>query len=267
MVFSLIANLISGRQQRKAQRRAEYNASPAGIRKNAEAAGFNPLVFAGPGVGLGYQGTMGYAYSDALSQLGDYLDGRVTQRLQRQRLEAQNAKLKRRLTAQTVRNPSRRVLPYQPQQRRQTPYTPGRRQYQPEGSNPHIGPRPIERVESANSSGLMEIDNRFTHGPITVPGDTEPWDLWQIMAAGAIGLPQIINNRRFGVQAPYQPGRGGEFRVGGQRYRQGTREQSTVYRPRGPRSEYGRYPRIPRPQMRRIIRPPQRGPGAPGAMR
>lgn len=65
--FNLLGGLIGNNQRRK----DAYNNSPAGIRANAEAAGFNPLIFAGPSVNstAGYAPVMGSAIANAGSAI------------------------------------------------------------------------------------------------------------------------------------------------------------------------------------------------------
>lgn len=103
-IISGIGSLLGARSASRARRRAEYNNSPAGIRANAEAAGFNPLVFAGPGTGTGaqYAPVAGQMIADALSTFGGAFDETTELRQENSRLQQETERLNRRATAATL---------------------------------------------------------------------------------------------------------------------------------------------------------------------
>lgn len=61
-------------------------------------------------------------------------------------------------------------------------------------SNPLAPGRQKEIAPVTNSPGVMEIDNALTKGPVTVPGDSEPWGLDELGTAVFVGLPQAARN-------------------------------------------------------------------------
>lgn len=104
------ASLIGGIFGRNAERKAireqnEYN-NPANIRARAEAAGFNPLLFVGPGVGnqmaTGGANVMGSAIADAGLMLSEALAKRQDLR-KLDRLKDENQKLNQQVTDLTIR--------------------------------------------------------------------------------------------------------------------------------------------------------------------
>lgn len=103
-------SLIGGRKQRKAQAAARadanYRNSPQGIRDNAEAAGFNPLVFAGPGTGTGaqYAPVFGNEYAQAGAMISDAFAQEEALKIQRSELELQNKRLEE-IVKQTTLTP------------------------------------------------------------------------------------------------------------------------------------------------------------------
>lgn len=88
---SLLGGLLGNRQRKK----DAYNNSPQGIRANAEAAGFNPLVFAGPGTGTGanYAPVMGAYIADAGSAFGEGIAANEQLKMQKSELELENQRL------------------------------------------------------------------------------------------------------------------------------------------------------------------------------
>lgn len=103
-------SLFGARKQRKAQAAARadanYRNSPQGIRDNAEAAGFNPLVFAGPGTGTGaqYAPVFGNEYAQAGAMISDAFAQEEALKIQRSELELQNKRLEE-IVKQTTLTP------------------------------------------------------------------------------------------------------------------------------------------------------------------
>lgn len=106
-LISAGASLLGGMLSRNAERRGirqmnEYN-DPKNIRKRAEEAGFNPLLFVGPNVGnqtiASQGGQMGQAIADAGMALGSHIDERSEAEKQAQKLQAENDALRSRIGA------------------------------------------------------------------------------------------------------------------------------------------------------------------------
>jgi len=104
------ASLLGGIFGRNSERKAiaaqnEYN-NPANIRARAEAAGFNPLLFVGPGVGnqmaTGGSNFLGSAIADAGLMLSEALAKRQDLR-KLDRLKDENEKLSQQVTDLTIR--------------------------------------------------------------------------------------------------------------------------------------------------------------------
>lgn len=103
---NLLGGLLGNRNNKKNTAAQNFYNSPAQIRKRAEAAGFNPLAFVGPGVGLQNapaQDMMGSAVAAAASEFANGLwaakeyDGALAE------AEKQNAELRKHLTEATLR--------------------------------------------------------------------------------------------------------------------------------------------------------------------
>jgi len=105
-----LGSLLGGRKAAKEQRRAiaaqnAYN-DPSAIRARAEAAGFNPLLFVGPGVGLQTaleQPVMGQAIANAGMALASGITDAAEQSAYQSALEEQNAELRKAVERQTLR--------------------------------------------------------------------------------------------------------------------------------------------------------------------
>ncbi|MBU3036597.1 hypothetical protein [Tritonibacter mobilis] len=102
-------SFLGGRSARKQQEKMywqnRWDNLPEGIRANAEAAGFNPLVFAGPGVGngAGYQPTMGHELSTAGQVVTDASLALENQKIRRAELELENKRLEELVKRNTLR--------------------------------------------------------------------------------------------------------------------------------------------------------------------
>lgn len=108
--ISAVSSLFGGRKAAKEQARAiaaqnAYN-SPSAIRARAEEAGFNPLLFVGPGVGTQTalaQPVMGQAIANAGLAIANGVSEWEEQRAQATALEKQNAELRKALETATIR--------------------------------------------------------------------------------------------------------------------------------------------------------------------
>lgn len=104
---SLLGGVLSRNSAKKAQdRQNEYN-SPEEIRARAEAAGFNPLSFIGPGVGNQAapvaSGHMGAAVADASMLAADAINAQKREQGELAKLEQQNQQLQKQITQMTIR--------------------------------------------------------------------------------------------------------------------------------------------------------------------
>lgn len=104
---SLASGILGARSAQKAvDRQNEYN-DPANIRARAEAAGFNPLAFIGPGVGNqaapAASGHMGAAVADASMLAADAISAQKREQGELAKLEQQNQQLQKQITQMTIR--------------------------------------------------------------------------------------------------------------------------------------------------------------------
>lgn len=109
-IVSGVASLLGGRKAAKEQRRAiaEQNAynHPSAIRARAEEAGFNPLLFIGPGVGQQMtvaQPVMGQAIANAGLAMAQGISQHAETQAYAEKLEQQNAELRKALDSATLR--------------------------------------------------------------------------------------------------------------------------------------------------------------------
>ncbi len=79
--------------------------SPQGIRKNAEAAGFNPLLFTGPGTGTGaqYAPTMGNIIANTGAAMAGTLTDQEALKMQKAQLDMENQRLTELVERTTLR--------------------------------------------------------------------------------------------------------------------------------------------------------------------
>jgi hypothetical protein len=107
---SILGGLLgAGAEERAIKAQNAYN-DPSAIRARAEAAGFNPLLFIGPGVGqqtaVGGSNFMGSAIADASAMLADGLATSMAKKpsmVQLDEIKAQNAKLQAQVSNMTLR--------------------------------------------------------------------------------------------------------------------------------------------------------------------
>lgn len=107
---SAIGSLLGGRKAAKEQRRAiaaqnAYN-DPSAIRARAEKAGFNPLLFVGPGVGLQTsieQPVMGQAIANAGLALASGMMEQAEMQAQQSAVMQQNYELRKQIEKMTLR--------------------------------------------------------------------------------------------------------------------------------------------------------------------
>lgn len=111
-IGSIAGGLLGGFGARKSRKLQEkmywqnrWDNLPEGIRANAEAAGVNPLLLLGPGVGngAGYQPTMGHELSTAGQVVTDASLALENQKIRRAELELENKRLEELVKANTLR--------------------------------------------------------------------------------------------------------------------------------------------------------------------
>jgi hypothetical protein len=208
------ASLLGGILGRNAEKKAiaaqnAYN-DPAQIRARAEAAGFNPLLFVGPGVGnqmtTGGSNYMGSAIADAGMQIADQMSkNRELARLEK--LSAENKKLAEKVQNLTIRPKVGGVYAQREAynaNNRPASSTDGVRlaggggadSTGPDGLRPiatsdWIDPRREVEVKPVPSGpGIMKVENRFgTMYFPTIDGD-EPLDVLDAPSM-AVATPQL----------------------------------------------------------------------------
>lgn len=104
---SLLSGIFGSNSARKAQDRQNWYNHPTQVRARAEEAGFNPLLFVGPGVGNqaapAASGHMGAAIADSSMMLANDMQARSAEAKRLQDLETQNKKLLTDLQQATLR--------------------------------------------------------------------------------------------------------------------------------------------------------------------
>lgn len=73
-------------------------------------------------------------------------------------------------------------------------------------ANPIAPGRKKEVDPLTNSPGVFEIENELTGGPITLPGDGDPWGLDEFATAGAFGAPQVARNHSRNLMSDVRKG-------------------------------------------------------------
>lgn len=103
-LLTLAGSLIGAKKQSDARKRSDWMNSPQGIRANAEEAGFNPRVFAGPGTGTGaqYAPTMGSTIANGFALASDQLQEQQALKRQKTELEQENRRLEKVVQATTL---------------------------------------------------------------------------------------------------------------------------------------------------------------------
>lgn len=104
---SLVSGAMGARAQKKAiARQNDYN-DPVNIRERAEAAGFNPISFIGPGVGnqtaTGGGNFMGEAIANSSMMVADAIKGSAEERARLENLRLENEKLQKEIQQMTLR--------------------------------------------------------------------------------------------------------------------------------------------------------------------
>lgn len=199
-------SFLGARKNRKAQEgmhaQDTYNNSPQGIRANAEAAGFNPLTVLGSGRSFG----AGYTpiFDNDLAHLGtmveDGLGAMRQQKTKMTQLKGQNQRLQNLVERTTLGTKSPGVY-----ERRQADALANHEVGSDHvrggldnsaglGGSSWVAPgRKTEVAPYTSGSGLTEINNRGTFGPIVVPGaDGEPWGIDEVATAVIAGVPQVV---------------------------------------------------------------------------
>lgn len=208
---SLLGGVLGNRASKKAHDKDTYNNSPQGIRANAEAAGFNPLIFAGPGTGTGARYTP--AFSNPLAGAGAILsDGYYQQeqlKIQKAELEQENQRLENMAKKFSLTPPIPGLYggQYGARTKARTSGVAGSAASSvsagdADGSNTLgatgaiVAPgREVEVAKYASGPGLTEINNAITGGGVVVPGaDGEPWGIDEVATGVLVGGPQVMWN-------------------------------------------------------------------------
>lgn len=192
--LGLVGSLANNKSSKAAHASDTYNNSPQGIRANAEQAGINPLTVmsSGRSFGAGYSPT----FENAGVHLGNAVQAGFSafdrQKLQMTQLKKQNNRLQRQMESTTfdVKAPSvyeRRASNAGPETSVQAVASDHSL-----GVSSWVAPgRDVEKQPYTTGSGLTEINNRGTFGPLVVPGsDGEPWGIDELATAVVVGVPQ-----------------------------------------------------------------------------
>ena len=213
---------------------------PGWIRKGAEEAGFNPLVFAGSqqlggNFSVSAGNFMGQAIADAAMYAADAFASDPEEKLRVQNLELQNARLIKEIQQMTIRPRTPGVMetavPFTPQVVSKPEVEAMTKA--PEGLRPFADTLPVdprrevENGEIKTSSGFMVVDNPYLPGPLYAPtldGD-EPLQWYDypslaIPAAIGLGVEAFKLGDKLGAKLDDRRGTGPTYTIGGQKYRQ-----------------------------------------------
>ncbi|WP_323717587.1 hypothetical protein [Paracoccus aminovorans] len=216
---------LFGKKPKQPTPRQNLLSQAQGAREAAEKYGFNPLTmlqYGQPGGALGGGGGAPPLASiemltGGLAALDDELSGDADRRRAAERLEYDIAKLKldqarsgviaagpgasplghgvtmhRRNVADTIGSGvsplGRNNATYG-----QTTIRPVKSPFTAE--NPIAPGRNKDVAPLTNSPGAFEIQNTITGGPITIPGEGEPWGIDELATAVVVGLPQVAYNK------------------------------------------------------------------------
>lgn len=157
----------------------DYN-NPANVRLRAEEAGFNPLLFVGPGVGQqtapAASGQMGAAIADVGMMAAEKISGLAEQKARMQNLQLQNEKLQKELQQATLRPKSAGL--YGPVASAGSLTRPASRNVvsmkKPEGfdSTTHQGPEPLVSLFNPTANKWISIHPGLAKRLELSPGDT-----------------------------------------------------------------------------------------------
>lgn len=184
-LLSAGSSLLGGLFDRSQRKKDAYAISPAGIRKNSEAAGFNPLVFAGAQQSLPYGPVFGSAIANAASAgLATYQSGKRLE-LSEQRLQMDNKRLTQQLEKATL-TPVVGSKVYPTKTGKLVPDALG---------NNTVHNRPERIAPTDNLEGRVKFNNFFTFGDVSAAGsDGEPFGVSELIALTLQAGPQIMWN-------------------------------------------------------------------------
>lgn len=203
---------IKGLFSKKPKQQTPYDgimSQAAGARDASEKYGFNPLTLLQAGAGHGFSQAGGGvpplasidAIQDGLRGFDDVLSGDKARRRQADQLEIDLAKVRLDEVRRGVGMSQPSYAPRVP-----GPIT-GNRAATVVQSNVRAAPAKFSAGENivapgrkediaplTNSPGVFEMENTLTGGPITLPGEGEPWGIDELLTAGLIGIPQVLGN-------------------------------------------------------------------------
>lgn len=211
IVSSVAGGLLKRRDAKKERQRSLGDDAMrfVRLREGAEAAGFNPLT------ALEYGGTIAshpsgvaplashQALRGVVQSVSDKVTGRAERERVRDQLEIDLAKV--RLDQAIAEVQAARVPALGRASRvsaigRLTGSGPLSTRtgdaIDPRNTNPIAGNRKKEILELPNTPGVFEIENAVTGGPVTIPGDSEPWGIDELATAVIVGGPQVVANHR-----------------------------------------------------------------------
>lgn len=212
IVSSVAGGLLQKREAKKARKQSLEDEAQRfmRLREGAEAAGFNPLTalqYGGSGLASHPSGIAPLASTQAIQgvikSVSDYATGATERQRVRDQLDIDLAKV--RLDQAVAQVQAARVPPLG---RSAAMSASGRvtgsgplstrtgKAIDPRNTNPIAGNREKDILELSNSPGVFEMENAITGGPITIPGDSEPWGIDELATAAIVGGPQVVYNHR-----------------------------------------------------------------------
>ena len=63
-----------------------------------------------------------------------------------------------------------------------------------QGENPDAPGRKEDIAPLTNSPGFFEVENSWTGGPVSIPGEGEPWGIDELGTALVVGVPEVLGN-------------------------------------------------------------------------
>lgn len=214
-----LASAFGGGSKGAPSARENIMKAAQGARQASEEFGFNPLTLLGSGAAMGGGGGGSppplaslQVLTEGLEGLDDISSGDAARRRQAEQLEIDLAKLKldqarsgvipsQSMASETVsRTPSPIGVAhgtYAATNVRQAPprmATASAARFEAKGKNPIAPGRKDDVAPLTNSPGVFVMENAITGGPITIPGEGEPWGVDELATAAVIGVPQIAYN-------------------------------------------------------------------------
>ena len=223
-VVAGLAGAFGGGSKGAPSARENIMKAAQGARQAQEAYGFNPLTMLGSGAGMAGGGggsppplASVQLLTEGLEGIDDVSSGDAARRRQAEQLEIDLAKLRldqarsgvipsQAMASETVsRTPSpigvahgtyaaTNVRQVPPRLATASAAPASALKFEAKGKNPIAPGRKDDVAPLTNSPGVFVMQNAITGGPITIPGEGEPWGVDELATAAVIGVPQISYN-------------------------------------------------------------------------